>query len=57
MAFKKGKDHHCNKLSEDSVKSIRGTIKTLSNNYWADRLGVHYSTISLIRSNKTWRHI
>lgn len=57
MSAKKGINHHSNKLNANNVKEIRATLSTKSNNYWADKLSVHYSTISLIRSGKTWNHI
>jgi len=57
MGFKKGINHHDNKLTVESVKQIRSTLLTKSNNYWAQKLGVHYSTISLVRTGKTWKHV
>ena len=57
MSANKGIKHHQTRLKESDILDIRNSFSTMSNNDCAIKYDVHYSTISLIRSGKTWKHI
>lgn len=57
-ATPKGERNHFSKLTEESVKHIRGLIRRdFTNVHIAQIIGVHHSTISAIRKGKTWKHV
>lgn len=51
----KGEKHHSSKLTEDVVCFIRQS--SLPGATIARQLGVSKSTVSVIRRNKTWKHV
>lgn len=52
---KTGTDHHSAKLTDDSIRDIRGSGKSDAEN--AAKYGVSRATIHSIRLGKTWRHV
>jgi hypothetical protein len=57
LASKKGEDHGRNKLTENDVIKIKYEYKGLLYSTIAEIYGVHRTTISSIKRNKTWSHI
>jgi hypothetical protein len=51
----KGEDHNMAVLTEKQVKAIRASGER--NGVLAELYGVHTTTIWLVRSNRTWRHL
>ena len=51
----KGQDHNMAVLNDKQVKSIRASAER--DRVLAELYGVHVTTIWLIRSNRTWRHL
>lgn len=53
-----GVSHHCAKLTEETVKYIRGAqAAALSNAALGKMMGVSSSVISSIRNRRTWKHL
>ena len=52
---KHGADHGLAKLTDDHVRAIRSSLER--NVWWAKRLGVSETLISLVRRRRIWRHV
>lgn len=59
IASRKGEAHGCSKLTANKVRSIRRIWRKSPHNQKAigKRFGVRASTIGMIVTRKTWRHI
>lgn len=52
-----GTRHHSNKLSEQAVRDIRATPRSITNKALGKMHGVSGVAVWKVRSGKTWKHL
>jgi len=53
-AYTRGESHHASKLTYDDVYVIKGLIEVLPCSAIAHKYGVHRTTISAIKTGRSW---